>query len=117
MASTIGSGAEVDIEGSICTGDGTYVVWWCWTWPERHHGETRWVGSPMVSTEVRVTVHNRRRGSTERDVSVDFDVLSDSVPPDVEAKLRDYAIGEEQRDWEYEARDLYPIRSLRAVAL
>jgi predicted RNA-binding protein with TRAM domain len=108
-----GSGYEIDIESSVRTGDGTYAIQWAYVWPV----PGGWDGGATVSTEVKVTVHNRRRHSTERDISIDFDVLSDSVAPDVEAKLRDYAIGEEQRDWEYESRDLYPISALRAVSL
>ena len=107
-ANNLGSGAEVDIEGSIRTGEDTWCILWCWTWPERHNGETRWVGSPSVATELRVTVTGRGLGARTWDVEVD--VLSDDVPADVYAKLQEYAIEEEQREYDRSRRDVYPVR-------
>ncbi len=92
---------DIDIEGHVVTDDGTICVWWCFTWPERVYGETYWRSSPSVATELRVTVTNRGRFSTARDVSIDVYVLSDSVPADVHAKLVEYAVAEEQRQYEW----------------
>jgi hypothetical protein len=96
-ATNPGSGSEVDIEGHVLTAEGTIVVQWCRVWPELHRGETRWVGSPSCATELRVTVTGRGRGASSWDVEVD--ILSDSVPADVHAKLVEYAIAEEDNQW------------------
>ena len=85
---------DIDIIGHIQTGDNTWVVEWALVW-RRGDG---WVGSPTNATELRVTVTGRGRGARTWDVEVD--VLSSDVPADVYAKLRDYAIEEEQRSFE-----------------
>ncbi len=94
---TVGSGADIDIEGHTTTDDGTICVWWCFTWPERVYGETHWRSSPSVATELRVTVRGHRSFASGHETEVD--VLSDSVPADVHAKLVEYAIEEDDRQW------------------